>query len=159
MSARSGEIEAMRLLVASGADPSLATEMRTTPLMAAAGVGGGTGNHSVLQSRALEAVRLCKELGNDINAANADGETALHGAAYRGPQGTDMLIQFLVDNGARMNVRNKHGWTPLTIVEGLYFTATNTASESGAELLRKLGAEPSPPNVDRQVGTTLRVNP
>jgi ankyrin repeat protein len=159
MAARSGEVDAMRLLVGNGADPALSTEMKTTPLMAAAGVGGGTGNHSVPENKALEAARLCLELGNEINAANADGETALHGAAYRGPQGTAMLIQFLIDNGAKINAKNKHGWTSLTIVEGLYFTATNTASESGAELLRKLGAEESPPGVDRQVGTTLRVNP
>jgi ankyrin repeat protein len=159
MAARGGDVEAMRLLVGAGADPSLATEMNTTPLMAAAGVGGGTGNHSVPQAKALQAVTLCLELGDDINAVNKDGETALHGAAYRGPQGTELLIQFLVDHGAKINVKNKHGWTPLIIVEGLYFTATNTASETGTSLLRRLGAEPSPPGLDRQVGTTLRVNP
>ena len=153
IAAKAGDVDAMRLLLVSGADPSLANRS-VTPLMAAAGVGAGTGSSPVPQSRALEAVKLCLELGNDINAVNENGDTALHGAAYRGPQGTDLLIQFLVDNGASMNVKNGLGWTPLTIVEGLYFTATNTYSASGAELLRTLGADPSPSNIDRQVGTT-----
>jgi len=154
IAAKAGNVEVMQLLVDSGADPSLATNRKTTPLMAAAGVGGGTGNTPVLESKALEAVRLCLELGNDINAANVDGATALHGAAFRGPQGEDALIQFLVDKGAKVNVRDKRGWTPLAIVEGLYFAATNTYSPSAVELLRKLGAEPTPPGLDRNVGTT-----
>lgn len=158
IAAKSGNVELMRLLLASGSDPSIATQRGVTPLMAAAGVAGGTGTHSVLQERALEAVQLCLEVDNDVNVADANGETALHGAAYRGAQGTDLLIQFLVDHGANMNVKNKHGWTPLTIVEGLYFTATNTYSASGAELLRRLGAEPSPANIDRQLGTSGRPN-
>ena len=155
IAAKAGDVDVMRLLLVSGADPSLANRS-VTPLMAAAGVGAGTGSSPVPQSRALEAVKLCLALGNDINATtDENGETALHGAAYRGPQGTDLLIQFLVDNGASMNVKNALGWTPLTIVEGLYFTATNTYSASGAELLRTLGADPSPANIDRQVGTTV----
>jgi ankyrin repeat protein len=109
----------------------------------------------VLEGEALEAVKLCLELGNDINATNADGATALHGAAFRGPQGADDLIRFLVGKGAKVNVKDKRGWTPLTIVEGLYFAATNTYSPSAAELLRKLGADPTPPGMDRNVGTTI----
>ncbi len=157
IAARAGDVEVMRVLLAHGADPSMATESGVTPLMAAAGVGRGPGNNPVPEQHALEAVRLCLELGNDINAV-ANGETALHGAAYRGPQGTELLIQFLVDHGAEINVKNKNQWTPLTIVEGLYFTATNTHSAGGAELLLELGAEPSPADVDRQIGTSLGAN-
>ena len=36
------------------------------------------------EPEALEAVKMLVELGNDVNAANDRGETALHGAAYRG---------------------------------------------------------------------------
>ena len=155
IAARAGDVDVMRLLLAHGADPSMAPKSGVTPLMAAAGVGRGPGNNPVPEQHALAAVRLCLELGNDINATNAGGNTALHGAAYRGPQGTELLIQFLVDHGAEINAKNKHEWTPLTIVEGLYFTATNTHSAGGAELLLELGAEPSPADVDRQIGTSL----
>ena len=129
--------------------------------MAAAGVGAGTGSNPVPQSRAVDAIELCLELGNDVDAANVDGNTALHGAAFRGTQGTELVIQVLVDNGANINARNTWGWTPLTIVEGLYFNATNTLDPNGVALLRKLGAEPSPPDIDRAVGSSIangRVN-
>ena len=155
LAAKAADLDVMRLLVASGADPSLETGRHVTPLMVAAGVGSGTGSSPVPQSKALEAVKLCLELGNDVNVANVEGETALHGAAYRGPQGTEMIIQLLVDHGANINAKNKQGWTPLTIVEGLYFNATTTLSESGSALLRKLGAEPSPPNLNRAIGSSI----
>ena len=158
IAARVADIEMMRLLLASGADPSLATSRNVTPLMVAAGVSRGTGNNPVPQSRAVETVKLCMENGNDVNAVSADGETALHGAVYRGPQGSESLIRLLVDNGAKVNVKNKHGWTPLTIAEGLYFDAHDTFASGEAELLRKLGAHPSPPDIDRQFGSRTRVN-
>jgi uncharacterized protein len=154
LAAKALDVDVMRLLVANGADPSILTNRHVTPLMAAAGVGAGAGSNGTPESKALEAVRLCLELGNDINVANVDGETALHGAAYRTPQPADNLIQFLVEKGANMNVKNVRGWTPLIIVEGLYFNGTHTLSTSAAALLRKLGAEPTPEgSVDRQVST------
>jgi ankyrin repeat protein len=155
IAARDADVELMRLLVANGADPSLQTSRHVTPMMAAAGVGSGTGSSGVPERKALEAVKLCWELGNDINVANVEGETALHGAAYRGPQGTETIIQFLVDKGANVNAKNAQGWTPLTIVEGLYFNATTTLSEGGVALLRKLGAEPTPPNLNRAIGSSI----
>ena len=95
--------------------------------MAAAGLGqGAPGTSPVPENAALEAVKLCVKLGADINAVNADGETALHGAAYRGPQGSSTIVQFLVDNGANVNVKNRRGWSPLVIAEGLFFEASNT---------------------------------
>ena len=149
------DLDLMRLLVDTGADPTLATDRHTTPLMAAAGVGSGISGSPVPQAQALEAVKLCLELGNDINAANVEGETALHGAAYRGPQGTEMLLQFLLDKGARINAKNKHGWTALTIVEGLYTNASNTRSPSGIAVLRKFGAEPTPTGFDGNLGSSV----
>jgi ankyrin repeat protein len=158
IAAKTADLDMMRLLLANGADPRLATNRNTTPLMAAAGVGSGVDSNPIPQSRALEAIQFCLDQGSDINAVNIDGETALHGAAYRGRQGSEVLIQFLADKGANINAKNKFGWTPLTIVEGLYFGAQNTTWKRSVELLQKLGAEPTPANVDRLVGTTATVN-
>ena len=83
--ALSGDVTVMRLLLKYKADPNLATAGGTTPLMAAAGinwVANRTFTHSPQES--LEAVRLCMELGNDVNAVNSMGFTAMHGAANRG---------------------------------------------------------------------------
>ena len=47
---------------------------------------------------------------NDVNAANQLGETALHGAAFRG---VNEVAQYLADQGARLDARDTRGWTPL----------------------------------------------
>ena len=60
-------------------------------------------------ARRREAVR--DELGMDVNAVNSMGLTALHGAANRG---SDDIIRFLVARGARLDVKDKEGRTPLT---------------------------------------------
>ena len=50
--------------------------------------------------------------GGDVNAIDANGETALHGAVYRG--GNIPVIQFLADRGAKLDVVNSKGWTPVS---------------------------------------------
>src|SRR5262249_46585529 len=99
---------------------------------------------------ALEAVKLCLDLGNDPNAVDASGETALHGTAYRGLSGSSSLIELLVQRGAKLNVKDEFGWTPLTIAEGIYYGGSDTGSDSMAALFRKLGAEPSDDHVERE---------
>ena len=66
----------------------------------------------------LEAAQMLLELGIDINAVDANGETAMHAAAYKN---LPKVVQFLADKGARIEVwnkKNKYGWTPLMIAEG-----------------------------------------
>jgi ankyrin repeat protein len=113
----SGDILTMRLLLAHGADPFIATNDNTTPLMVAAGIGYLHGSTYVWSEReALEALRLCLELGN-VNAANDAGLTALHGAAFRG---WNPGVQMLVDSGARMDAKDKQGRTPLNWADAVY---------------------------------------
>jgi ankyrin repeat protein len=71
----------------------------------------------------LEAVRLCYELGLDVNDANSMGITALMGAANRG---SDDIIRFLVEKDARMDVRDNEGRAPLDWAKGV-FLATHAA--------------------------------
>ena len=104
--AMSSDVEVMRILVAGGADPNLATDKGATPLMVAAGL-GWIGNFSQNAPDSFaEAVRYCIELGNDVNATDSDGFTALHGAASRGD---NEIVQILVDHGARLDLINKDG--------------------------------------------------
>ena len=133
----SGDVSVMRLLLDYGADPFIATTGGTTALMAAAGI-----NWVVDQTydegpqALLDAVTLCWELGLDVNAVNSMGLTAVMGAANRG---SDAIIQFLVEKGARLDVKDKEGRTPLTWAEGV-FLATHPARPKPASiaLIRKL---------------------
>ena len=140
VAAMAADATTMRALVAGGADPRLATKDNMTPLMAAAGVGRVLAETRVTNEHSLEAARLAVELGNDANAISSAGDTALHGAAHIR---ADALVQFLVDSGARVNVKNKRGETPLMIAERTVAagSAPVIVRTSTGDLLRKLGAE------------------
>ncbi|HEV8394046.1 MAG TPA: ankyrin repeat domain-containing protein [Vicinamibacterales bacterium] len=118
--AQSADLEAMRLLLAKGADPKIATFNGTNALMMAAGVNWVIGQ--TYGNRWREAVQLCLDLGFDVNAVNQMGLAAVHGAANRG---SDDVIELLAKQGARLDVPDKEGRTPRTWAEGV-FLATNS---------------------------------
>jgi ankyrin repeat protein len=140
----SGDVTGMRLLLEYGADPFVSTFGGTTPLMAAAGINWVVDQTFDEGSKALlEAVKLCWELGMDVNASNSMGLTAVHGAANRG---SDDIIRFLVEKGARLDVKDKEGRTPLTWAEGV-FLATHPAKPKPASiaLIKQLIGNPTAP--------------
>lgn len=87
--------------------------------MAAAGLGtNAPGEEAGTEDELLDAVRLLLEQGADINAVDQNGETAMHGAAYKNaPQ----VVKLLAEKGADPSVwnrPNKYKWTPFSIGEG-----------------------------------------
>jgi hypothetical protein len=176
LAARAGDVALMRVLVASGADPTIPTVQNVTPLMVAAGVGywdydtpGPLSGTS--ESERLEAVKLALELGNDINAVTKfheplplegdpfgllykypdnlvnmseggdprfDGHAAIHGAALTKQ---NSIVQFLADNGAKLDARTSLGWTPIMIAEGIFVAQTLKFWPPTAELIKKLMLE------------------
>ncbi len=138
LASKSADVPLMRVLLECGADARLATNNGTTPLMAAAGVGiWAPGENPGTHEEALAAVKVIVDAGGgDVNAIDKEGETALHGAVYRG--GAIPVIQFLIDKGARLDVVNKKGWTPLTVADGVEYTpAVLKRYPEAAALLRK----------------------
>ena len=138
--ALAGDITLMRLLLEKGADPNIATFAGTTSLMAAAGVnwmGGQTFTES--KEALMETVQLCLDKGADVNAKNSMGVTAVIGAANRG---SDDILEFLVKKGARLDIKDKEGRTPLVWAEGV-FLATNApeAKPSTMALIKRLLAQ------------------
>jgi ankyrin repeat protein len=119
LAAMKSDLPFMKKLVKLGADPKLPNADKCTPLMAAAGVGClAPEEEAGTQEEAIEAVKFAIELGNDVNAVDDNGETAMHGAAYKN---FPMVVQLLADKGARAEVWNRkdrYGWTPLSIAEG-----------------------------------------
>jgi ankyrin repeat protein len=117
--ASTADVPLMRKLLELGADPRLPNAQGSTPLLAAAGVGVGAPEEAPgTEPEVLETVALLLKLGANVNAVDNNGETAMHGAAYRNHP---KVVQFLADKGARIEVwnrPNKTGLTPLVIAEG-----------------------------------------
>jgi ankyrin repeat protein len=158
--AKLADIPYMKLLLEYGANPSIATAEGATPLMAAAGVGiWQVGENAGTNEEAFEAVKICYEHGNDVNAVDANGDTALHGAAHRG---ANDIVSFLVEKGARLDVVDVIGWSPLTIAHGVLYPNTFNRHLDTEALLVKLGANPKigkarpedlAPNDEGSIGT------
>jgi ankyrin repeat protein len=149
LAASYGDVRTMRILVEAGANPLAKSSDNTTPLMVAAGVDFVEGQDkygrrwfandtTALQQAARDAVTYCIELGNDINAANDLGQTAIIGGVYfRSPA----MVQFLVDRGAKINVVNKRGQTPWLITQGEYRSGSFFVDKETGAYLVKLGAD------------------
>ena len=129
--ALSGDITVMRLLLEKGADPNIQTLAGTTALMAAAGVNWAE-NQTYTESKesVMEALKLCLEKGADVNAHNSMGITAVIGAANRG---SDDMLELLVQKGAKLDVKDNEGRTPLVWAGGV-FLATNPPEEKPATM-------------------------
>jgi ankyrin repeat protein len=108
--ASTSDVTLMRMLLEHGADPNLTTNDHTTPLMAAAGLNWADISSLGTEDATIEAIKLMIERGADVNAFNDLGETALHGAAQRG---ADKVVQFLADQGATLDARNRRSRTPM----------------------------------------------
>lgn len=166
LAAKYGFADVMRRLAAAGADPRAGLEGGVTPLMAAAGMltpgfiqaGNDRRGRAIdtaemelalsqdpdrrrLMNSGIDAVKAAVELGADVNAASASGDTALHLAAHHG---FNSVVRYLVGRGADPNAKNARGQTPLDFALGVgRVPARNpvTGAAAGtADLLRALGA-------------------
>ena len=156
--AKAADLAAMRLLLAHGADAKLANGSDTVndvsaanrrapgginPLMAAAGLGTreeDTTGRRKTEADAIEAIKICLDAGLDVNAVDGRGQTALHGAAL---QGFDQIVKFLADHGAKLDVKDARGLTPLDAAMGLaggfgFGGATGNPHPTTTALLRQL---------------------
>ncbi|MDA2928282.1 hypothetical protein MYX78_13825, partial [Acidobacteria bacterium AH-259-G07] len=119
LAAQTADAELMRTLAQLGADPLLPNADNSTPLMVAAGLPTRSpGEDAGTESEVLEAVQVALDLGGAVNAVDDNGETAMHGAAYKN---LSKVVEFLADQGAKIeiwNQKNKYGWTPLVIAKG-----------------------------------------
>lgn len=133
--AQSSDTAAMKLLVEHGADPKLATKAGDTPLHAAAGIGWAA-NWSVNAPVPLvDAVKYCVELGDDVNAVDNRGYTALHGAAYLG---NNDMVNYLISKGGKVDIKSKAGDSVADMANGP--TRFGQPHPETAALLEKLGS-------------------
>jgi ankyrin repeat protein len=119
LAAATADTTYMKLLVELGADPSIPNAQHCSALLAACGVGSlAPSEEAGTEPEVLEAVEYCLSLGLDINAVDDNGETAMHGAAYKN---LPLVVKLLASKGAKpqiWNTFNKWHWTPLLIAQG-----------------------------------------
>jgi ankyrin repeat protein len=108
--AKGGDVALMRVLIEGGADPTLNQKSKRGPIMLAAAVHSQRADNLLYANDAslMEAIEICLNHGVDINAVNDAGETAVYSAI-----GSPALIRFLAGHGARLDVKNNKGQTPL----------------------------------------------
>ncbi len=120
----------------------------------------------------VEAVKLLLALGLDVNQADEEGRTALHGAAHKG---RNEIVQMLVDAGAKLDAHDVGSrdtvngamrgltWIPLHYAQGLVRVGVQSAiphPETAAlikELMTKQGL-PIPPDITSSICLTKGVN-
>ncbi len=160
--AQSGDTELMALLLEYKADPMLKTAYGDTALTAAGGIGWVEGvTYERSPEDNLEAVRMLLDLGLVPNGANADGRTALMGAALKG---RNDVVKLLVERGARLEMRDYgsrdtdktgsaaagHTWQAIDYADGLVRAGVQSAIAypETSKLIRELMVErglPVPP--------------
>jgi uncharacterized protein len=120
--AKSGDAPMIKVLLDAGADARLTQKDGTTPVMIAASARGQrayAGTASVgtpaTDEDALAAVTLLVNTPVDVNAANGNGQTALHNAAGRG---FDPIVKLLIERGARLDAKDRLGRLPIDIARG-----------------------------------------
>ena len=172
LAAYGDDVDAMKLLVAHGADPGTATIKQAgrlpngtgsyisqtytdksglppipiggpavPPLLAASGQAYGSSftanHHRYAPTGMLAAVKyLVEDLHADVNARDADGNTALHNAAARGD---NAMILYLISKGADVHAVNRKGQSVADMANGP-FQRTQPFPETIA-LLEKMGAK------------------
>jgi ankyrin repeat protein len=149
LAAEVNNLEAIKVLVEGGADPTIATEQGTTPLVLAAGGATDEQRPRSAEERAvaIHTARFLVEHGADVNAAGAFGWTALHTASY---QGLNDVVEFLVSKGAKLDTFDELRQTPLSISLSVVTKEAGARRlqiprrfhKDTAELLLKLGAIP-----------------
>ena len=121
--AEAGDVDAMRLLAAHGADPAIKTIEGVSALMVLAGAGYRGNEETTVPAGRMPALRyLVEELHADVNETdvkagesqkkteqiNTRGYTPIHNAAARGD---NEMILYLVSKGGRVDLVGKNGVT------------------------------------------------
>jgi ankyrin repeat protein len=150
LASKTADLPYMRLLVELGCDPLRPNKDGCTPFMAAAGIGTlAPDEEAGTEDEALAAAQYLLTLGADVNTVDANGETAMHGAAYKS---LPKMVQFLADRGAKVEVWNRkdrYGWTPLMIAQGFRpgnFKPSAETIEAIQRVMRAAGVNPPPPS-------------
>ena len=120
----SDTLEAVRMILDLGADVNAVADFGDVAI-----VGDG------FQLRRRHPFNLKQLPPHALGDMRWSGSTALHGAALRG---TNSVVNLLVERGAKLGARNKLGWTPYALADGLLVANAERRWPETAALLRRL---------------------
>jgi ankyrin repeat protein len=149
--AKAGDVPVIKMLLEKGANSRAATTRgNVNAIMMAANVSAReedmTGRNKT-QKDAIESITLLLAAGTDINGVDTQGRTAAHGAAM---WGWTEVVRFLHDNGVKLDIQDKRGFTALDTALGLaggfgFGGSTGVVREETAKVIRELGGVPGNP--------------
>jgi hypothetical protein len=148
--ARAGDVSVVRLLLDRGANAKATTRNGVSAVMTAASVNAKeedmTGRNKA-EKDAIESITLLLARGADVNSAESQGHTALHGAAQ---WGMTEVVKFLHAQGANINAADRRGLTPLDYAEGRgggfgFDGKAGVTREDTAKAIRQLGGTAGTP--------------
>ena len=120
--AKSADAVMIKVLLDGGADPRLTQKDGTTVAMIATNARGqrvyaaaASVGTPATEADALGALTLLLDTPLDVNAANANGQTALHNAAGRG---SDPIVKLLLEKGAKLDAKDRLGRLPIDMARG-----------------------------------------
>jgi ankyrin repeat protein len=120
MASQTADVPLMKLLLEHGADPTINNADDCTPLIACAGIGAvAVGEEPGTETEVNAAIKILVESCQlDVNAVDKNGETAMHGAAYRNYPETVRVLKSYGADAKIWNRKNKFQWTPFDIARG-----------------------------------------
>lgn len=134
LAAKGDREDAMRALIAAGADPTARADDGTTLLMAAAG------------GARLATFKYAYELDPHVDTLANDKSTVMHAAVSLGgrtqPEVCE-IVQFLADHGAALDELDAAGRTPLSIADRL---PVDRAVDLLTKLITDRGGKPKIPS-------------
>ncbi len=151
LAAKDGDVPSVKLLLQYHALVDLPNAEGVTPLMAAAGIGHSfnpTRGRFKTDAEAAACVKALYEAGGSITAKDAEGQTALFGAAK---QGWDQTVAELVSWGSELQPADRFGLHPIDYARGNYYRAflepqppvrTSTVAMLTQDITTKTGKPP-----------------
>ena len=111
-----------------------------------------TGIGFATEEDTIEALKLLMPFGFDVNATDAQGRTAMHGAAARG---ANQVIQFLVDHGGKIDIRSKDGRARFNVSDNVQIAGAKGRTPLDEALL----SDPQRPKTVVLLRTMLGMDP
>ncbi len=146
-----GDVDMVRLLLAHGADATILSGRKASPIFAAAAV-GGTRGASKTQAHIIACMEMLLAAGADVNLKDREGRSSMH-MASRTNRGE--VVRWLYAHGGDLRAQDNEGRTPMGYATGeADWVAFGTSDVVGVlpemvavleELLAAEAAEGAPP--------------